>query len=140
MSDRLDGAEPAGFSALCRSGIYAPLSTRGTVNASTLVLRGTPTTPGAYIINLQAWEKVNASGDRSSVFPYTVVVTGTTLTAPRITTEPANQTVEPGADVTFTVVATGSPEPAYLWRKNNVTIAGATSASLTLREIGRAHV
>ena len=110
-------------------------ATRGTVNASTLVLSGTPTTPGSYIINLQAWEKVNASGDRSSVFPYTVVVTGATLTAPRITTEPANQTVEPGADVTFTVVATGSPEPAYLWRKNNVTIAGATSASLTLRGV-----
>ena len=36
-------------------------------------------------------------------------VTGTTLTAPRITSEPANQTVTPGADVTFSVIATGRP-------------------------------
>jgi hypothetical protein len=110
-------------------------ATRGTVNVSTLVLSGTPTTPGSYVINLQAWEKVNASGDRSSVFPYTVVVTGTTLTAPRITSEPANQTVTPGADVTFSVIATGSPEPTYQWRKNNVAIAGATSPTLTLRGV-----
>ena len=100
--------------------------TRGTVNASTLVLSGTPTTPGSYTISVQAWEKVNASGDRSSVFSYIVVVGGTAVAAPRITSEPANQTTDPGADVTFSVVATGSPDPTYQWQKNGVSISGAT--------------
>jgi signal transduction histidine kinase len=31
VSDRLDDSAPGGFSALCRSGMYAPLSTRGTL-------------------------------------------------------------------------------------------------------------
>ncbi len=49
--------------------------------------------------------------------------------APVITTQPANQTVTVGTAVTFTVVASGSPAPAYQWRKDNVSINGATSAS-----------
>ena len=109
--------------------------TRGTVNASTLVLSGTPTTPGSYTISVQAWEKVNASGDRSSVFSYIVVVGGTAVAAPRITSEPANQTADPGADVTFSVVATGSPDPTYQWQKNGVSISGATASALTLRAV-----
>jgi len=109
--------------------------TRGTVNAATLVLSGTPTTPGSYTINVQAWEKANASGDRSSVFAYSVVVGGTAVAAPRITGEPSNQTVDPGADVTFSVAATGSPAPTYQWQRNGVAIAGATASSLTLRAV-----
>jgi len=31
VTDRLESSEPTGFSALCRSGIYAPLSARGTL-------------------------------------------------------------------------------------------------------------
>ena len=50
---------------------------------------------------------------------------------PSITTQPANQTVNVGQTATFTVVATGAPPLSYQWQKNQVNIAGATSASYT---------
>jgi hypothetical protein len=66
---------------------------------------------------------------------------GVTLTAsltvnpaavpPTITTQPASQTVTSGQTATFTVAATGTAPLAYQWRKNNVAISGATSASYT---------
>ena len=49
---------------------------------------------------------------------------------PSITTQPANQTVNVGQTATFTVVATGAAPLSYQWQKNQVNIAGATSASL----------
>lgn len=63
--------------------------------------------------------------------------------APTITTEPAGQTVAIGGTITLTVVAavpagtTEKPQPAgaatisYQWRKDNVDIPGATSATYT---------
>ncbi|MFM8236343.1 MAG: sensor histidine kinase [Actinomycetota bacterium] len=45
VTDRLAGDEPEGFSALCRSGIYAPLTTRGTISGL-LALEHDP--PGVY--------------------------------------------------------------------------------------------
>ena len=55
----------------------------------------------------------------------------TVNTGPSITTQPANQTVNVGQTATFTVVATGAPPLSYQWQKNQVNIAGATSASYT---------
>ncbi len=63
-----------------------------------------------------------------------VTSNGATLTVntgPSITTQPANQTVNVGQTATFTVVATGAPPLSYQWQKNQVNIAGATSASYT---------
>ncbi len=80
---------------------------------------------------------------------YRVVITGTcgnltssaaTLTvntAPVITGQPAGATQCTGTAVTFTVTATGTAL-TYQWRKNNVNIAGATNASLTLNNISAA--
>lgn len=55
--------------------------------------------------------------------------------APAITTQPAPRSVASGANVTFSVVATGSPAPTYQWRKDGVPIAGATGSSLTLTNV-----
>ena len=55
----------------------------------------------------------------------------TVNTGPSITTQPANQAVNVGQTATFTVVATGAPPLSYQWQKNQVDIAGATSASYT---------
>ncbi|MBI5772017.1 MAG: immunoglobulin domain-containing protein, partial [Verrucomicrobia bacterium] len=52
--------------------------------------------------------------------------------APAITTQPLGRTVAAGATVTFTVVATGTPAPAYQWRKGGANLAGATNASYTI--------
>lgn len=53
-------------------------------------------------------------------------------TAPVITAQPLSRTVHSGAAVSFRVTATGTPAPTYQWRKNNVAIAGATAAILSL--------
>jgi len=52
-------------------------------------------------------------------------------TAPKITTQPADQTVAAGKTATFAVVATGTAPLTYQWRKNGAAIGGATSASFT---------
>jgi hypothetical protein len=109
--------------------------TSGTVNAQTLVLNGTPTTPGSYRIQVQAWEKVNASGDRSSLFNYTVNVVAAAAVGPTLTAQPASQSVTAGASVTFSVTATGSPAPTYQWQLNGQALAGATGATLTLPNV-----
>ena len=51
--------------------------------------------------------------------------------APRITTQPANKTVNLGQTATFSVVATGTAPLQYQWRKNGVNISGATNSSYT---------
>jgi len=55
---------------------------------------------------------------------------------PTIVTAPASQTVQTGDDVTLTVVASGLPSPTIQWKKDSVSIAGATSTSLILSAVG----
>ncbi len=57
--------------------------------------------------------------------------TGSTPTAPAITTQPTSKTVGVGTTATFSVVATGSATLAYQWRKNGTNISAATAASYT---------
>jgi hypothetical protein len=52
-----------------------------------------------------------------------------------ITGQPASQTVDHGANATFTVTATGAAPLTYQWRKNTVIIPGATSSTLTLTAV-----
>ncbi len=61
---------------------------------------------------------------------------GNGLTAPPvITTQPQGQTVPIGANVMFTVVASGSGTLIYQWRLNGVNIYGETNASLSLNNV-----
>lgn len=88
-----------------------------------------------------------ASAQASDVASYSAVATNsqgsatsnsaalTLNAAPAITTQPQSQTAAPGSNVTFTVVATGSPAPTYQWRKDAVNISGATNASLALTNV-----
>jgi len=55
--------------------------------------------------------------------------------APAFTTQPQSQTVTAGANVTFTVAASGSPAPTLQWQKNTVNISGATGTTLTLSNV-----
>jgi Immunoglobulin I-set domain len=52
-------------------------------------------------------------------------------TAPSITQQPANQTVQAGQTATFSVTASGSSPLSYQWQKGTTDISGATSASYT---------
>lgn len=58
-----------------------------------------------------------------------------TLAAPTITAQPQSQTVTTGANVTFTVTATGTVPLSYEWLFNGAPISGATSSSLTLNNV-----
>ena len=69
----------------------------------------------------------NAAGSISSGNA-TLTVTAAS-TAPSITTQPANQSVQAGQSATFSVVATGTAPLSYQWRRNGTAIAGATSAT-----------
>ena len=54
-------------------------------------------------------------------------------TAPVITSQPPSQSVAPGNNVTFTVVASGSAPLGYRWFFNtNTVISGATNSTFTL--------
>jgi plastocyanin len=65
----------------------------------------------------------------------TVKVQAAANVAPTITTQPANQTVSAGANVTFTVVATGTAPLTFQWRFNGTNITGETGSSLLLRNV-----
>jgi hypothetical protein len=56
--------------------------------------------------------------------------TGTSATAPVITTQPAGATVNVGQPATFTVAATGSAPLTYQWTKNGSSV-GTNSATYT---------
>src|SRR5262249_48317119 len=56
-------------------------------------------------------------------------------TPPRIVTEPASRASFRGSNVTFTVVAVGTPPPNYQWQFNGASLPGATNATLTVLSI-----
>src|ERR1700693_3512518 len=56
---------------------------------------------------------------------------GSDPSAPTISTQPANQSVNAGQTATFTVVAAGTGPLSYQWQLNGTAIAGATAASYT---------
>ena len=125
-------------------------------NQATFTVTAMGTAPLAY-----QWLKNGApiSGATSNVFTisavttndaanYSVVVTNivgslasssatlTVLVPPTITTQPTSATAIAGSNVSFTVAATGSGTLTYQWLKNGVAIGSATSATLTLANVG----
>ncbi|MFP4016847.1 MAG: PKD domain-containing protein [Halanaerobiales bacterium] len=55
--------------------------------------------------------------------------------APFIEEQPLSQAVKEGAEVTFSIVADGHPDPSYQWQYNGNDIEGATEAELTLTNV-----
>jgi len=72
----------------------------------------------------------NACGTVASA---NATLTVTPLTA--ITVQPVSQSICLGSAVTFSVTATGTPALTYQWFFNNVAIAGATNATLTIASV-----
>ena len=68
-----------------------------------------------------------------------VLTVNPVLVAPAITTQPVSQTVTAGTSVTFTAAASGTPAPTYQWRKDGVSLSGATAASYTLASVAAAN-
>ncbi len=129
----ITGSVPAG---LDFSGLTGP----GTVNVQNLNLKGSPSAAGTFELTIRAHQGPDGSLTGSPIYNYTITVTGgSTATAPSIATHPASQTVAAGANVTFTVTASGSPDPTFQWRRDDVALAGATSASLVLTNVQAAQ-
>lgn len=97
--------------------------------AATATAKFTPTTAGTYVFSL-----VVRAGLSESVPDNVTVVVGA-ASAPQIAAQPQSVTAGKGESALFTVVATGIPTPAYVWRKGGVAIAGATGSSLALTNL-----
>ena len=65
---------------------------------------------------------------------FLIPVVGTT-TPPSITTHPQSQTNSIGANVTFNVVAAGTPPLAYQWRFNGANLSSVTTDTCSLTNI-----
>lgn len=133
LSWQITGAVPTGLRFLSSNG--TSLTSSGTLNtpSGVMLLTGTPTgTAGSFALSLRAYEGANRTLTSSPIYTYTITLTGGTVAAPTITTQPASVFSVVGGSASFTVVATGNPAPTYQWLKNSLPIAGATSATLSL--------
>ena len=90
------------------------------------------TTPATTTTDSGAQFSVVVSNSAGSVTSSVATLTvSTTAVAPTITTQPASQTVSAGQPASFLVVATGTAPLNYQWKRNGVTLSGATSSSYT---------
>ncbi|MCU1589917.1 MAG: hypothetical protein JWP11_1173 [Frankiales bacterium] len=97
----------------------------------TATLAGTPATGsgGAYPLSLSATNGVSPDG--------TQTLTLTVNEAPAVTTNPADQDVNPGASVSFSAAASGYPAPTVQWQRSTdggvsfADIGGATATTYT---------
>ena len=94
-------------------------------------------TSSALVANTPGSYSVVVSNSAGSVTSASAVVTAPVVVAkPAITKQPVNSNLAANASTTLSVVASGSSPLNYQWRNNGVNIAGATSASLSVRTAG----
>lgn len=111
----------------------APLSYQWFKNSAAIsgATAATYTTPATVSGDNGATFYATVTNSAGSATSATATLTVTSPTAPTITTQPANATVNAGATATFSVVASGTGPLSYQWRKNGTAISGATAASYT---------
>jgi len=69
----------------------------------------------------------------------TVGAAAVPATAPKFTTQPVGKTVATGTSVTLTAVASGSPKPAYQWKRNGTSIPEATDSTYKIASASSAN-
>ncbi len=74
----------------------------------------------------------SAGSATSSVASFNVVA------APVITIQPKSVTATVGQSIQFSVTASGRPPPTYQWRKNSVSVRGATAATYSIGSVAMA--
>jgi hypothetical protein len=94
----------------------------GATNSSYTVAAAQLSDAGSYTVVVS-----NVVGSVTSA-PAVVAV----VVPPSIVTQPTDKVVVAGHALTLSVVATGTPAPAYQWRRNGATVAGATSATFAI--------
>src|SRR5438552_15922638 len=60
---------------------------------------------------------------------------GKTRIPPELLTHPQSQRVNPGTNVTFTVLARGTLPLSYQWRLNTTNLVGATNSALVISNV-----
>lgn len=75
----------------------------------------------------------NSAG--SAISSAAILTVNPLIIAPTITAQPGDQSVTVGANVSFSVVASGTAPLGYQWRSNGTNISGATSASLAVNAV-----
>ena len=88
-----------------------------------------PSAAQAYSASLE-FKRPNGSTN-SIALSGTGTSSTTGLVAPKISSQPASQTVVAGKTASFTVAATGTAPLTYQWSKNGAPINGATAATYT---------
>jgi hypothetical protein len=83
-------------------------------------------------VDLSAYFTDDYNGNTRSSWTVGADQTIATTSAPAFTLQPIAQTLDEGAPLTLTVLASGSPSPTYQWRKDGSNISGATSATYFL--------
>jgi len=105
----------------------------GATTASCIVSSATSANAGSYSVSV-----INTVGGLASLPTVSNAVALTVaLTAPTITTQPAPaaRTAVTGEAVSFTVVVTGSSILSYQWKKDGVSISGATTATYSITNV-----
>ena len=111
---------------------FVPAPSGGVVQSGNPAITGTPTQAGEFTVFVQGF----GTGGNGTPVPIEFVLTGGgSGSVPSFTTQPASQTVNTGASVTFTVAVGGSPAPTLQWQRNGLNIAGATNATLSLTNV-----
>ena len=134
---------PASTFSLTSGSLPSGLTLTTNAGANTATLSGTPATNSStsspYSLQFTATNGVNPAATQS----FTLTVSPTAL-VPVFTTQPANLSVALGQTATFTVVATGTPAPTYIWQRqlsgtsgfnnlsNDSTFSGVQTATLTI--------
>jgi hypothetical protein len=77
----------------------------------------------------------NATGTATSASAVLTMIVTVTNTAPQILTQPASQTVNVGANVIFSVSASGSAPLTYQWLFNGGNLTGQTASTLNLSQV-----
>ena len=102
----------------------------GATAASFTISNAQSADAGSYAVVVR-----NSAGSVPSS-PATLTVTAAPAgVAPVIVTHPVSVTAVPGGTVALTVVASGTPAPAYQWRRGTTLLAGATGATLLLPSV-----
>lgn len=82
---------------------------------------------GTHELTLTPYSQPSQGGTAGTPVSLSFTVqSGTSQTAPAVTSQPQAVTVSAGQSATFSVAASGSTPLAYQWRKNGSAIAGAT--------------
>jgi len=119
---------------------YTSLGTNAVDNGATLFAISVPINHLAAGTNTIAAEVHQSSLSSSdATFDARLTMTGAPV-APVIDGQPQDQNVNQTSNAVFSVVATGTPAPAYQWRKNGIPLGGATGASYTVANAQPSHV